>query len=296
MRLNKILLFLKCPYCHYFDLVERKNYLHCPNCETNYEIIGGVPILLKENNLNKQENKQKIWFENHYSKFSKEEYFLENWRLSMVERIINSVNKDKVKTYLDIGCGATGYTVIEAAKRNSCLSFGADISLEAMIRAKALAKKEGVEEITAFVVCSAEYLPFKEDTFDYISAISLLEHIENDDIVLRKISEILKDFGYIYICVPNTYKRMWLFLWPIYKYLDYKIGHKRHYSIEGLTNKMPHCLKLKRVYYNAHLIKLLQLILERFHLINNKQWWYMEKKDINTNFMGIQLNAIYQKN
>jgi hypothetical protein len=68
-----------------------------------------------------------------------------------------------------------------------------------------------------------------------------------------------------------------------------------NYSIEGLTNKMPYCLKLKKVYYNAHLIKLLQLILGKFNLIDDKQWWYMEKKDINTNFMGIQLNAIYQK-
>jgi len=71
--------------------------------------------------------------------------------------------------------------------------------------------------------------------------------------------------------------------------------YNREDAIEELSNKMPHYLKLKKVYYNAHLIKLLQLILGKFHLIDDKQWWYMEKKDTNTNFMGIQLNAIYQK-
>ena len=267
----------------------------CQNCNENFEVVEDVPILIKSSCLNEQEMKQKVWFEDHYSRFSKEEYRLENWRLSMVDRIFSAVNKEEVNAYLDIGCGATGYTVIEGAKRNNWVSFGVDISLEAMLRAKALAKKEGVEKKTAFIVCSAEHLPFKENTFNYVSAISLLEHIENDEDVIMGVAKIMKEYGFFYVCVPNTYRRMWLFLWPIYRYLDYKIGHKRHYSIEELSNKMPHYLKLKKVYYNAHLIKLLQLILGKFHLIDDKQWWVMERKDVNTDFMGIQLNAIYQK-
>ena len=296
MNLNKILPFLECPYCSNQKLLLRaKKELICEKCKKTFKVINDIPILMNKECLGEQEKNQIEWFEKHYSQFPIKKYKLDNWRLSMLNRIFENDFSKNIKTYLDIGCGATGYTAIEAAKRNNWLSFGVDISLEAMTRAKALAKKEGVEEKTAFIVCSAEHLPFKENTFDYVSAISLLEHIENDNIVLKKISQILKDFGYIYICVPNTYKRMWPFLWPIYKYLDYKIGHKRHYSIEGLTNKMPDTLKLTKVFYNAHLIKLLQIILEKFHLIDDKQWWVMEKKDINTNFMGIQLNAIYQK-
>jgi len=295
MKLNKLLPFLKCPYCCNIPLILKNDFLLCPECKTNFSVVEGVPVLIKEDNFNEQENKQKVWFEEHYSKFSREEYQLENWRLSMIERIFSAVKKNAIKTYLDIGCGATGYTAIEAAKRNKWLSFGADISLEAILRAKNLAKKQGVEDLTGFVVCSAENLPFKEATFDFVSAISLLEHLENDEKVIKEISGILKKKGSFYVCVPNTYWRMWPFLWPIYKYLDYKIGHKRHYSIEGLTNKMPHYLKLKKVYYNAHLIKLLQLILGKFHLIDDKQWWIMERKDVNSDFMGIQLNSIYQK-
>jgi len=295
MNISIILKFIICPSCEGHLQLKGNSRLICQKCKSVFHVIDGIPILIDSTKFNNQERRQQKWFEKHYTEFSKEKYCLENWRESMIRRILEVDFKKKVKTYLDIGCGATGYTTIEAAKRNNWLSFGVDISLEAMTRAKALAKKEGVEEKTAFIVCSAEHLPFKENTFDYVSAISLLEHIENDNIVLKKISQILKDFGYIYICVPNTYKRMWPFLWPIYKYLDYKIGHKRHYSIEGLTNKMPDILKLNKVFYNAHLIKLLQLILGKFHLIDDKRWWVMEKKDINTDFMGIQLNAIYQK-
>jgi len=296
MKVGKLLPFLKCPYCGNIKLISKKDSLLCPECKTNFSVVEGIPILIKEENFNEQENKQKVWFEEHYSKFSREKYQLENWRLSMIERIFSSVKKSAVKTYLDIGCGATGYTVIEAAKRNRWLSFGADISLEAMLRAKNLAKKQGVEDLTGFVVCSAESLPFKEATFDFVSAISLLEHLENDEKVIEEISGILKKKGSFYVCVPNTYWRMWPFLWPIYLYFDIQIGHKRHYSIEELRKKMAKDdFKLKDFFYNAHLKKLLQIILDKFKILDEKNWWQIERQDIGKNPMGIQLNAIFIK-
>ncbi|MFH0924031.1 MAG: class I SAM-dependent methyltransferase [bacterium] len=252
---------------------------------------------MKNENLYEQEKKQAGWFDKHYSQFSKENYKLENWRLSMLNRIFETPFKSKVKTYLDIGCGATGYTTIEAAKRNNWLSFGVDISIEAMLRANNLAKKQGVDDRTAFLVCSAESLPFRPGSIDYISAISVLEHLEADEKAIRSLYAILKENRYLYICVPNTYKRMWPFLWPIYLYLDHQIGHKRHYSIEALNKKMEkdERFEMEEVFYNAHLIKLFQLILDKFYLLDEEKWWVMEKRDINKNHFGIQLNAIYRK-
>ncbi|MDO8515111.1 MAG: class I SAM-dependent methyltransferase [bacterium] len=250
---------------------------------------------MKSDRFNEQENKQQIWFNNHYSKFSDEKYSLENWRLSMLDRIFSFVPKNKIKYYLDIGCGATGYTVIEAAKRNNWLSFGVDISLEAMLKAKALAQKNKVSDKTGFLVCSAEHLPFKKNVFDYVSAISLLEHLEEDKKTADGIVNKIKKGGYLYICVPNTYVRMWPFLWPIYKYLDYKIGHKRHYSIKSLTKIIPKIMVIKKILYNGHLIKLFQLLLDKLGIIDDRRWWTMEAKDIDANSSGIQLNVIYQK-
>ncbi len=295
MQLAKLLKFLQCPYCGYPLVLNGPKIIRCSDCNTDYSVIGGVPVLMKEDHLNVQEKKQQIWFNTHYSKFSDEKYLLENWRLSMLDRIFSFVPKNKIKYYLDIGCGATGYTVIEAVKRNNWLSFGVDISLEAMLKAKALAQKNKVSDKTGFFVCSAEHLPFKKNIFDYVSAVSLLEHLERDKKTAVGIINKIKKGGYLYICVPNTYMRMWPFLWPIYKYLDYKIGHKRHYSIEGLTKLVSKKMAIKKVLYNCHLIKLLQLFLNKLGMINNQQWWVMEKKDINSNFFGIQLNAIYQK-
>lgn len=297
MNIEKILEFIKCPYCPNDNLIFASEKLTCPNCQNVFPIIDGVPVLLKKENLCQQEKNQAGWFDKHYSQFPKEEYKLENWRLSMLNRIFTVPFKKEVKTYLDIGCGATGYTAIEAAKRNKWVSLGADISIEAMVRAKNLAKNQGVEDLTAFLVCSAENLPFKSNSLDYISAVSLLEHLNDDEKAIRSFATILKKEGHIYICVPNTYKRMWPFLWPVYLYLDRKIGHKRHYAVENLTKKMmvDTTFEFEKVFYNGHLIKLCQLVFEKFNLIDTQKWWLMENKDINENNMGIQLNAIYKK-
>lgn len=297
MDVSKILEIIKCPYCPNENLTLENECLLCHNCQSSFPIIGGVPVLLKKDRLCGQEKQQAEWFNKHYSQFSKKEYKLENWRLSMLNRIFDVPFKKEIKSYLDIGCGATGYTVIEAAKRNSWFSIGVDISVEAMVRAKNLAKNRGVDDITVFLVCSAENLPFKSHSLDYISAVSLLEHLCDDEKAISNLSKTLKKDGRIYICVPNAYKRMWPFLWPVYLYIDRKIGHKRHYSIENLSKKMKinAGLELEKVFYNGHLIKLCQLVFEKIHLIDTEKWWFMERKDINENNRGIQLNAIYRR-
>lgn len=297
MKIEQLLKYLKCPYCDNPNLNLSENSIHCTDCGINYSIIEGIPVFINTDKLNEQEKKQLKWFNKHYSEFSDDNYRLENWRLSMLNRIFNNDFKTTVNTYLDIGCGATGYTVIEGAKRNGWTSIGSDISIEAMVKASKLAENQGVSNNTAFIVCSAENLPFKNNTFDYVSAISMLEHIENDTRVIQNISSIIKQSGYFYICVPNTYSRMWFFLWPLYLYNDIKIGHKRHYSIEKLDSYLltNNIFVKHKEFYNGHLIKIYQILLEKLKRINDDDWWKIEGKDINYKNNGVQLNAIYRK-
>lgn len=297
MKIEKLIEYLQCPYCKNQNLIIQNNNIACIPCNIKYDIVDDIPVLIDKNKLNNQEKDQTIWFNKHYSKFSQDKYNLENWRKSMLKRILEQDYKKSIHTYLDIGCGATGYTVIEGAKRNNWTSFGSDISIEAMVRANNLAKKIGVFDKTAFVVSAAENSPFKKGVFDYISAVSTLEHLEYDEKAMEDILYSLKSGGYVYICVPNTYSRMWPFLWPIYRYFDLKIGHKRHYSIEKLDNCFINKFNCRRdkVFYNGHLIKFYQIALERLKLIDENKWWELEKKDISNNNMGVQLNVIYQK-
>jgi len=295
MHLSKLINLLICPVCQNEHLVLVSKKISCQKCHHSYPVCKNIPIMLTDS-LDNQELSQKEIFNHHYRKFSQVNYKLENWRLSMLNRIFNHSFTKSINTYLDIGCGATGYTVIEASKRGIPLSIGCDISLEAMIKAKNLAKLQKVSHNTAFVVSSAQNLPFKKKYFDYISLVSILEHLENDDLTIKSISSSLTPKGFLFICVPNTYRKIPIFLWPFYYHTDLKLGHKRHYSIEKL-NDLLNKYKFKNItyVYNGHLLKFLQLFLDKIKANNDKRWWSIENNDINKNQSGVQLNTIYQK-
>ena len=128
MKIDKIIQHLQCPYCQNESLDIKDDKIICRNCVISYDIIEGIPIMIDKEKLNVQEKNQTVWFDRHYSEFSQEEYVLEKWRHSMLKRIFDQEYGKQINSYLDIGCGATGYTVIEGAKRNGWTSFGTDIS------------------------------------------------------------------------------------------------------------------------------------------------------------------------
>lgn len=301
--INKYIEVLVCPVCHAgLSLADSKLICCNPGCGEDFQIVEEIPILIPKaigDKNQEQLNHQAAWFDSHYLNFK--EYRLENWRKSMLQRIfkgldINS-NEKRKSIYLDIGVGGNGYTVIEVARKGyDCI--GADLSLQGVLSAKRFAKNQGVEDNVFFVVCSVEYLPFKNKYIDKISALSVLEHLYNDYKAVEEISRVSTDDGIVFITVPNAYSRMWFFLWPFYYYIDKNIGHLRHYSEEKLvdlfkSNKFA-CVD---IFYNAHLIKFYQLLLEKIGLINDERWWSLENKDFSfrNNKMGAQLNALFKK-
>lgn len=293
MKLEKLVSFIACLECK-GELGVKKGKLKCNLCGAEYFIKKGVPILLNEEEFNRQERKQIEIFKRHYER-DKGKSKLEKWRESMIKRVFDKFYDKRMKSYLDIGCGEEGYLVIEGGRRGlTCM--GVDISVRAVLRAKRKAEKERVLDNCGFLVCSAEKLPFKRDLFDYASCVSVLEHVENDGLVIRKVYEILRKKGLFYICAPNSYEKMLFFWRPVYKFIDKRVGHKRHYLKKDLDRKMEKEGFFKVDYfYNGHLIKIWQLFLEKIGLISDKKWWRMEEKDINKNENGLQLNVVYKK-
>lgn len=298
MKINKLINFLACPSCFSSKLILERNKIICHTCNSSYSVIDGVPILINEKNLNDQEKKQKNIYEKGYAVVSKENYQIENWNIGMCKRVFSVDQKERIKTYLDIGCGATGYMVIEAAKKN-WLSFGIDISIELMLKAAFLAKKQNVEDTTGFLVASAEKkLPFRANSIDYVSALSVIEHLDNDIEVMHSTHRILRKKGLFYILVPNSYKRTYPFFWPLEYYVDKTTGHKRHYTIENLEESMKKAdFKLERFYYNGHFVKIVTVASSvlKLKLIDDKMWWKIDEKDNNQNSLGLHLNAVFRK-
>lgn len=137
---------------------------------------------------------QKIW---HAKRFREVELFSKN---------ING----KV---LDIGCHAGLFTkkILDNSKIQQI--YGIDISRSAISLAQKRIKNG------KFFVADARSLPFKDDFFDYVFCIEMLEHVQNPQKVIREIKRVLKNNGQGTILVPTDnlmFKTIW-FLWNLYK-------------------------------------------------------------------------------
>lgn len=139
----------------------------------NYHILKQVPvdyyfIGVKNNPL------QKIWHERKWA-------------------VLESLLKDSSGTLLDIGCsdGTTTYNISLASPKLKVT--GVDLYKETI----EFAKKK-YSDIN-FVFADAQKLPFKSGSFNYVTAIEILEHIEDPDEALTEIKRVLKPKGTLII-------------------------------------------------------------------------------------------------
>lgn len=112
---------------------------------------------------------------------------------------------------LDVGCG-TGKNVEEFANFGS--SHGIDTSNEAII----FCAKRGLKNI---IKGSIEKMPFPKQSFNIITALDVLEHVD-DSKSLKEISRVLKDRGTLIATVPA-----FPILWSKW---DEVLHHKRRYT------------------------------------------------------------------
>jgi len=71
-------------------------------------------------------------------------------------------------------------------------------------------------------------LPYREESFDFVSALDVLEHIKDDRLAISEISRILRKNGIVMITVPHRMK--------YYTNQDRIIGHYRRYEIDQIIS------------------------------------------------------------
>jgi len=121
---------------------------------------------------------------------------------------------------LDVGCG-TGYTLsrirdaMERGTGGEYDLFGLDLSPEALAFS-------GEKVAAQFVRGDVGCLPFKGSSFDVVTALDVLEHLESDREAVSEIARVLRPGGLALLSVPA---HPWMFSTH-----DRALGHVRRYS------------------------------------------------------------------
>jgi SAM-dependent methyltransferase len=154
-------------------------------------------------------------------------------RRRLLEWFVREIARDFTRpTILDVGCG-TGINFSVLAKYGD--TFSSDASEEAL----SFSKDRGIDGL---VRSHVESLPFLASMFDIVTALDMLEHIDDDLKGLDELLRVTKDGGVLVITVPA-----YGFLWSEH---DEALHHRRRYAASELRNKLTNAgFEVERITY-----------------------------------------------
>lgn len=159
-------------------------------------------------------------------------------RRQLLDEFVREVSSTLTRPLiLDVGCG-TGIN-------HSVLSrYGTTVCTDPSGEAVAFSRSRGIEELTQ---SQLETLPFPASTFDLITALDVLEHVDDDMRAMREILRVTKEGGVLLVTVPA-----YGFLWSEH---DEALHHRRRYAASELRNKLTNAgFEVERITYYMSLL------------------------------------------
>lgn len=153
-------------------------------------------------------------------------------RLKFLIPYLNKLKERKSRiSVLEIGCGSGNFLeYMNCYLPNIEILKGVDLNNELID----IAKKKGMKNVTSFISGDALTVLEREEEYDVIFLLDVLEHIENDKDYLCEVKKrFLKRKGFLIFSVP-AHRYLWSFV-------DELTGHYRRYSkkdIENLTDRL----------------------------------------------------------
>lgn len=162
----------------------------------------------------------------------------------------------KDEKVLDIGCG-NGALSFFAAKKG-CKVLGVDISKKAILGCRLNTKILGLNGLT-FQSKSFDQLTVKEiGRFDLVICSEVLEHLQKDLQVLRKIYSLLKPGGTLFLSTPSVNSPIHTLRMIFFKKdsFDEEVGHLRRYDMKQLVSLLKKAnYKILEIYKTEGIIR-----------------------------------------
>lgn len=153
---------------------------------------------------------------------------------SMLDKTIELLRLSKINKYikpnlviLDLGCGYNG-SLLNSISNKIKNGVGVDLSVSDKKINKNIKLIEGKAD---------NRIELKSNSFDLVTALALIEHVENPGKMVKEAYRLLKKGGLFLITTPSVSSK------PILEFLAFKLGvisyeeikdHKRYYDIKSL--------------------------------------------------------------
>jgi len=139
-------------------------------------------------------------------------------RRRLVQRLLDHHVRGNRLHILDVGCGAGGaFSLLQR--------YGSVAGLDSDRQAVRLARRTGRPVLQGDITQPGDLFPL--GSFDLITALDLLEHIQHDTLALWRMWRLLAPGGLLLLTVPAMPS-----LWSPH---DVRLGHVRRYTAAGLA-------------------------------------------------------------
>jgi ubiquinone/menaquinone biosynthesis C-methylase UbiE len=131
---------------------------------------------------------------------------------------------------LDIGCGHSA-TLLRTLSNHIGEGVGIDYKVST----------ESLANISIIQARIDSKLPFADRSFDIVTMLAVLEHIEDDASIIAEVHRVLKSGGRLILTVPSVWAK------PVLEFLAFRLGivsrseildHKRYYTRQKLEQDL----------------------------------------------------------
>lgn len=147
-----------------------------------------------------------------------------------------------LRRLVDVGCG-TGDNMAALGAAAGCVVVGTDLSIYALRRAPRMASGHSVVSMAL-----GDALPFASASAEVVACMDVIEHVDDDESVLREFRRVLRPGG---VVVLTTSAYMWM--WSAH---DVWAAHRRRYTARQLAEvaRRAGFDILETSYYNSFLL------------------------------------------
>jgi ubiquinone/menaquinone biosynthesis C-methylase UbiE len=148
-------------------------------------------------------------------------------RRMRIRRVLPYIRKHRDCCLLDIGCGWEA-RFLRSVEPYIAAGFGIDFKAPILTEGK----------IRTDRLMLTDTLPYDDSSFDIVTMLAVLEHLEHPEALIREIHRVMKPDGCLILTVPSKAAK------PVLEFLSFRLGlisceeildHKTYYDRESLS-------------------------------------------------------------
>ncbi len=199
---------------------------------------------------------------NHFLEFYSRIYE-SDYNKARAEKIVSLIPNLEEKKVLDLGCGGGFYSIAALGKRSNDVTM-VDIS-PVCVKAARLNMLRASGSSFEGIIAEATCLPFRNEWFDFVVSVDIIEHLRSDRKALFEFKRVIKNNGLLMIATQNSSSINYVIEATVQRRLfrrSYWMGwdptHVRFYNRKNLAYLLNECgfnlLRLAGTYFIPYLI------------------------------------------